>query len=162
MGHIDYISLLGQYYGETALVSVMERLGMRKPPRMPRGESDTIVVLPELGLEFTFTDERALDWQAKAYPDGALVLTNVFFHAKETDRHGAYAGNLPADLSFSFNTAALISRLGKPDACDEDGTLMRLDRPQYSISVETDEPGRIIIVGVQMASRETNQSAVTS
>jgi hypothetical protein len=157
MNHIDYISLLGQYYGEIALVKTLESLAMKKPPRMPRGESDTIVVLPKLGLEFTFTDERALDWQSRTYPDGALVLTNVFFHAKETDQHSAYAGDLPADLSFNFNTTELTSRLGKPDASDEDGTLMRFDRPQYSISVETDESGNIMIVGAQMASKATSQ-----
>ena len=160
MSLIDYVFLIGQYYGETALVGALAASGIRKSPHMPRGESDMIIVVPELGLEFTFTDERALDVQFRSYPDGALVLTNIFFHAMKTNRHGAYEGDLPLNLSFRFDKTELTSCLGEPDVVGLDGTLMRFDRPQYSISVRTDDSGRIAIVGIRAASKATIKDVV--
>lgn len=161
MSHIDYSSLIGQYYGEPALIDVLESLGLKKRPRIARDEGKTSIALPEMGIELTFTDERVLEVQFRSYPDGALVLTNIFFHAMKTDQHEAYEGDLPLNLSFSFDKTELISCLGEPDSVGLDGTLMRFDRPQYSISVRTDYSGRIAIVGIQAARKATLKAAVS-
>lgn len=160
MSHIDDSSLIGQYYGDTALVGALAAFGIRKSPHVRRGESDMSILVPELGLAFTLTDERALEVQCRSYPDGALVLTNVFFHVMEKDRHGAYVGDLPLSLSFCFGKTKLTSCLGEPDVVRLDGTVMRFDRPQYSISVRTEDSGPIAIAGIQAASKATIKDGV--
>lgn len=161
MDRIDHISLLGQYYGEGTLAAALECWGLKQHPRIPRDELKTSIALPEMGIELTFTDERALDVQFRSYPDGALVLTNIFFHAMKTDQHGAYEGDLPLNLSFSFDKTELISCLGEPDIVGLEGTLMRFDRPQYFVSVQTDDSGHIAIVGVQAARKATLKGTVS-
>ena len=161
MDRIDHISLLGQYYGEDTLAVTLECWGLKQHPKIPRDELKTSIALPDLGIELTFTDERVLEVQFRSYPDGALVLTNIFFHAMKTDQHEAYEGDLPLNLSFSFDKTELISCLGEPDVVRLDGTVMRFDQPQYSISVRTDDSGRIAIVGIQAARKATLKAAVS-
>lgn len=154
---IDYIAILGQYYGEKMLMDALHSLGINDSPRIPRDDTDKIIEATDAGMELTFTDERALEVSFRAYPDGAIVLSNLYFHGTNTDEHAAFDGELPLALAFGMKASDLNARFGFPNWVNDNATLFRWNTPHYCISARLDELGKVERFGFQMPNRFTHK-----
>lgn len=89
-----FISLLGRTSEDSDVKAFLKNLGITKQPKLKRGLSDAIVESKKLGVEITFTDERALDVPSDDYEEGALVLSNI----RSTLTAMIHFGNTPASF----------------------------------------------------------------
>lgn len=152
---MNYIELLGKYCGESELDVAISAWNIQDRPKLPRNERSVIVVVPTHGIELTFTGERFLDISSRSYPDGALVLSNIFFHGEKNDDHEAFESELPNGLHFSMSKDNVIDLLGEPHWTNPMKTLFRWDSEGYCVSSRFDASGRVELVGVQLPNKYT-------
>jgi|GEM_PF-889810 hypothetical protein len=158
MSDHKFVSVLGKYFGEVELTLFLAELNILKLPKIPRDESDIIVEVKDHGIELTFQNEDSLDVSFREYPDGAVVLSNIFFHGVETKNHGMFRLDLPFNLSYSMNKEDAAKALGSEPWVNKSGNLLRWDFGKYCISTQFDDGGRMELVGVQLPNRFTMKS----
>lgn len=108
---------IGRYFGETEITELMQKLDLIGKPKRKRGEDDAYVMAPDIGIELGFTDEEALEpplLDAREYPDGALVLTNVEFFGRRSGNYIPHSGNLPDGLIFGMTKQEVQNLFGAP------------------------------------------------
>lgn len=155
MDDTNYIDILGKYFGESELTEFLSRFEIASPPKIARGDRDVSVLSVRNGIEFTFTAERFLDVAFREYPDGALVLSNIFFHGTKTAAHESFRHALPLGLLFSMDKDAVTEHLGKPQWTNSKGTLFRWDAEKHCVSSRFDENGQLDMIGVQLPNKYT-------
>jgi hypothetical protein len=158
MKSFDYVKLLGLFYGEEELSSLLSELSLTTKPKIARGDRDVSLVASDAGVELTFTGERALDVKLREYPDGALVLSNVFFHTHADGAIKAYMGELPSPLAKTMNKQQVIASLGQATWTKPDGALLRWDMDKHCKSVKFSDSGEMSLVGVQLPNRFTHKN----
>lgn len=158
MENTNYIDLLGQYYSEPELDKFLGKLDIVKPPQIPRGERDVTIENTVQGTELTFTNEQSLDISFRKYPEGALVLSNIFFHAVKTDEHNAFQFTLPLNITFEMDKNGIRKLLGKENWTNAKETLLRWDFEKYCISSRFGDDGYLELLGVQLPNKYTMKS----
>ena len=105
----DFVPFVGKTDDTQEIKDLLARLGVKKHPRVKRGDTDAYVELPKQGLVLVFE----LPEQGKT---SVLTLADVQFYAglpmQDSDR---FPGVLPAGLLFEDSRDAVRAKLGAPD-----------------------------------------------
>lgn len=150
MNNTNYISLLGQYYGEPELATFLTKLGVSKPPKLPRGEADVCVECKAHGVEITFRSEHSLDIAFREYPEGALVLSSILFYGIKYDGYDVCQFSLPLNLLFKMGRDAVTMLLGKHQWENANRTSLRWDRERHCVFAHFDKQGHLERLRVQL------------
>lgn len=126
----DFLPYLGKADGSPEITELLGVLGVKKRPKLKRGDCDVYVDLPKKGLVLVFelpeTDDSKL-----------LSLNDVQFYAglpmQDSDRFG---GRLPDGLVFEDSRTDARTKLGPPTESVETSHLDVWERQGYSIVVE--------------------------
>lgn len=146
---MDYAKYIGLYFGEQSLSDWLARLGIQEKPRLKRGDDTTFLANRSQGIELSFEDSEFLSRPQRAYPDGALVLSNIRFYGVETDDFSVYTGELPFGIRFAEDKANVVSRIGVPEAENPKGTKLRWNKDGILLFVSLDDNNRVAVVSIQ-------------
>jgi len=109
----EFAPFLGKTDDSQEIKDLLQRLGVKKHPKVKRDEVDVYVELPKKGLILIFE----LPEEGRS---SLLTLTDVQFYAglpmQGSDR---FPGDLPAGLVFEDSRDAARSKLGPPDNTDD-------------------------------------------
>ena len=155
MNDINYFDVLGMYVGEQELGNFLKSINVDGPTKIDRDERDVTLVSKEHGIELTFSRERFLDFAFRPYPEGALVLSNIFIHGTSDSTHESFSGALPMGLTFAMNEGGLLGALGKPNWTNPAGTLMRWDYEKHCVSARLSKEKGLELLGIQLPNRYT-------
>jgi len=147
----DFIKLLGLTSYDPEVKALLAQCGIRKEPKIPRGDETDVIGVPKLGLEITFRDERYLDVKSAKYPDGALVLSNVRMYGDWSPDFKPFTGTLPHGLTFEVKPPQASKKLGrKPAWEDDDKRHVRWDFPNHCVFLRFASDGKLGEVAVQL------------
>lgn len=79
----EIIPLIGLTADDQKVKDFLVACGMKKKPRLKKGEESAYLTNEKQGIEITFGDERELELQG--YEEGALVLWNVRMYGEDDD-----------------------------------------------------------------------------
>lgn len=107
---------LGREFSDSQVQKLIAHLGLSpKRPKVKRGESDVGLESIDLGVDINFTRVEDVNVPDRAaLPEGALVLTAVFFHSEDVQGHKGFRGALPHGLRFDTSREAVRNLLGAP------------------------------------------------
>lgn len=126
----DFAPFLGKTDDTAEIKDLLQRLGVKKHPKVKRGDTDVYVELPKKGLVLVFE----LPEEGKS---SLLSLADVQFYAglpmQDSDR---FPGDLPAGLAFEDSRDAVRTKLGPPDDSVDASRIDTWRRGPHEIVVE--------------------------
>lgn len=109
------LSNLGRSHVDPAVVSILSELGLRNSKiKLKRGESDVALDAPAKGVDVVFSDPSLHD-VPQNLPQGALILSAIFFFSEGIQGHRQFQGLLPYGLSFGMKRDEVRKMLGAPE-----------------------------------------------
>lgn len=133
-------ALLGAPADSQDVVRLLAALGVHRAIRLPRDETEAEVNLTDAGLRLEFEPAGA--------KTSRLRLSTVDFYGDE-EGFTAFRGGLPADLSFSDDSAAVRKRLGKPTKSSKHAPYDIWEQDGFSLAVKfTPDKRRIRVVSL--------------
>lgn len=151
----NYEDLLGQYFGENELSFFLNTFGINKIPKIPKNETSINISVMDKGIEFCFENHDALDVSFRSYPEGAKVLSAIFFYGSENENHKIYTNQLPKNLTFDMHDINVIDVLGTPKKINSGGDSMRWDSQYYCVFAEFDAKKKLIELVIQLHNKYT-------
>lgn len=124
----DFIACLRKADDSPEITALLAQLGVKKKPKMPKGDIEARVDLPKQGLSLIFLPEGP--------KTSKLVLAAVQFLSDLEEGYKTFAGALPDKLKFGDTQAEVLKKLGKPS---ESKKQFRLDRWKTKTLVTTAE-----------------------
>lgn len=135
----DFIPLIGRTADDSEVKKFLASCGIKKQPKLPRGEMDAYLENVKKGIEITFRDERHLDVKTGEYEEGALVLWCITMYGDD-DEFEPFNEKLPSGLKFNFGLKDAIKKLGKKPAWeDQEMGDARWDFDGYCVFITFDE-----------------------
>jgi hypothetical protein len=111
----ELLQVLGKPHVDSTLSELLVRLGLaNKKFRVKRGESDIAFDVPDHGVDLIFSDPHGYANKSQI-PEGALMLTCVFFFSEGREGHRTFPNPLPAGLSFQMSRDAVRQKFGHPE-----------------------------------------------
>jgi len=111
----DFLQALGKPHTDPKVSDLLGRLGLvHNKMKVKRGEFDIAFDAPEHGIDVIFSDPTPYK-TAGSIPEGALVLTAVFFFSEGREGHQQYDLALPAGLVFGMSRDEVLRQLGTPE-----------------------------------------------
>ena len=147
---MNYISLLGQYFGQPVINTWLTQIEISATPRLKRGDDTAYLSNNSLGIELTFVDSESLTQRQWDYPDGALVLLNIRFYGLNTDDFSVYQGELPFGISFKDKKSDLVAKFGEPNWVNSPGTKLRWDISGCWLLASLNDSDEVEIVSLQL------------
>jgi len=135
----DFIPYLRKTDADPAIQQLLASLGVKKAPKIARGDTEARVGLNEQGLELIF--ERV------EQPKSSLLeLTNIMVYGNtQGGEVTPYAGPLPGGLAFTDTRKAARKKLGEPAVADEDMDRDTWDYPTHGLTLDYTEGGKGIV-----------------
>lgn len=126
----DFLSYLGKTDDAQDIKDLLARLGVKKHPKVKRGDTDVYVELPKQGLVLIFE----LPEEGKT---SLLTLADVQFYAglpmQDSDR---FPGTLPEGLVFEDSRDEARRKLGPPDDSVDSSGIDTWEREGHSLILE--------------------------
>jgi hypothetical protein len=111
----DFLQALGRPHTDPKVSDLLRQLGLlHKKIRLKRGEHDIAFDAPEFGIDVILSDPTPYR-NPSSVPEGALILTAVFFFSEGREGHRQYGLALPADLVFRMSRDEVLKQLGTPE-----------------------------------------------
>jgi hypothetical protein len=151
----NHEDLLGLYFGENELSIFLNLFGINKIPKISKNEKSVNIPVADKGIEFCFKNQDALDFPFRNYPEGAKVLSAIFFYGSENENHKLYTNQLPKKLDFSMHDINVINALGTPSKINSDGESLRWDSKHYCIFAEFNAEKKLIELVIQLHNKYT-------
>lgn len=108
------VALMGKSSDSPEVAEWLRQAGA-KPPKLKKGDFDAYVVLPDKGLELTFTDEAKHTMRKdSAIGEGALLLTSARFNSAAVPDFKPYPGQLPFGVALDSAQAEVQKVLENP------------------------------------------------
>lgn len=108
----DYVALLGKHDKDVEVQSLMASLGLSgKKIKLKRGDFEVAFEAEMYGTDVNFADPQGVT-VFREVPDGALVVSAIFFYAEGVQGHKQFGGTLPHGVRFTQSRADLQSKLG--------------------------------------------------
>lgn len=82
--------------------------------KLKRGEFDLALAAEKYGVDINFSDPSDYELDG-SMPDGALVVSTVFFFKNGVEKHAQFGGELPHKLKFEMSRKEVRALLGKPE-----------------------------------------------
>lgn len=110
----DFLRALGKLHTDAEVIDLLNRLDLRQSKiKLKRGDFDLPLDSPDKGIDIVFSDPRSYA-DTTALPEGALVLSTIFFFCEGCQNHRQYDGALPAHLTFNMSQKQVRKLLGSP------------------------------------------------
>jgi len=130
MNAADFLPYLGKTDDTAEIKDLLTRLGVKKHPKVKRGDTDVYVDLPKKGIGLVF--ELPEDGKSSL-----LTLADVQFYAGlPMQDFSKFEGQLPEGILFSDSRDAVRAKLGPPDTAVEDTKIDIWERKGHSLVVE--------------------------
>jgi len=111
----EFLEVLGRPHVDPKVVSLLDRLDLaRQKIKLKRGDFDIAVDAPEHGIDVVFSDPQSYVL-AQDLPEGALILSCVFFFSEGRENHRQYPLALPAGLTFGASRDEVRKQFGAPE-----------------------------------------------
>lgn len=111
----EFLQALGKSHTDPKVSDLLGRLGLlHNKMKLKRGELDVAFDAGEHGIDVVLSDPSSYKIQSNV-PEGALILTAVFFFSEGREGHRQYGQALPADLVFGMSCDEVLKRLGTPE-----------------------------------------------
>ena len=126
----DFLPYLGKTDDSDDIKQLLAGLGVKKHPKLKKGDLDVYVELPKQGLVLIFE----LPEEGKT---SLLALNDVQFYAGVPGQDfSTFAGQLPRGLAFGDSRDDVRRKLGPPDDSDEEMGWDSWDAPDHSLMIE--------------------------
>lgn len=141
----EWIGILGLTSEDMAVKKALAHFLITKAPKLQKGLTEAYAVNEKKGIDFTFEDERMIEFPIRKYEEGSLVLVNVRFYSEGVEGYRRFGGELPYGLNFSMSWKAVQVQLGKkPAEKGDEIAIMRWDFRDHCLFVQYGEKGQSI------------------
>lgn len=108
----DYVALLGAHDKEITVQKFMASLGLSgEKIKLKRGDFEVAFESEQHGIDVNFADPLGVTLVTNV-PDGALVVSAIFFYAEGVQGHKRFGGTLPHGLDFKLSRSDIKTRFG--------------------------------------------------
>ncbi len=102
-----FMNCLRKSDNSSEILNLFSSLGVKKVPKISKGDTDARVDLEKKGLTLIFLP--------KGPKTSELVMVAVQFFSEDTEDYSTYSEELPYDLKFTDNQPEVKKKLGKPN-----------------------------------------------
>jgi hypothetical protein len=125
----DFVPFLGKLDGSPDIAKLLTSLGVKKQPKLKKGDLYVYVQLPKDGLVLVFRE-------SDDPKSSQTFLAGVQMYSDEEDGFKTFAGELPKEVGFDDTKAEVRKKLGKPTRSKDQLRTDYWDRKGHVLSVE--------------------------
>ena len=125
----DFVPFLGKLDGAPEIAKLLATLGVKKQPKLKKGDLYVYVQLPKDGVVLVFreSDDPKVS---------QTFLAGVQLYSDAEDGFKTFAGDLPKGVTFDDTKTEVRKKLGKPTRTKEQLRTDFWDRKGHVLSVE--------------------------
>ncbi len=126
----DFIPYIGKTDDTSEIKTLLDNLGIKKHPKLKKGDTDVYVEIPDQGIVLIFE----LPENEKT---SLLTLADVQLYSGFPNQGaGTFFGDLPSGIEFSDSRKNIIKKLGNPSMSNEEMMIDFWNFPNHSIIIE--------------------------